>query len=82
MIADVVEYSPIEGHPWMPWPWGKAVKPSNPELLTKRSKIVAVLRCIGHPTGAIILMPVHAIKLDNGVEWDCINGFRKREGPQ
>lgn len=82
MEAYVTHYSIPEGADWQPWPWGKEVKPTNPELLTwPGKKAFALLRCKGHPTGAVILMPVHAIQLSNGRKWDSYNGFRDNLGP-
>jgi len=82
MEATVEFYSPKEGHEWIRWPWPTQVKPSNPELLTWAGKKAhAHLHCRGHWTGATIIMPVHAIKLDNGRIWDSYNGFRDGGGP-
>lgn len=81
MKAEVVAYTEYEGGGWKEWPWPSCVKPTNPQLLAFRHGPTAVLKLVGHPTGAIIFMLVHALKLSNGREWDSINGFRDGGGP-
>lgn len=82
MIADVTHFTLEEGGDWHPWPFKPSVKPSNPELICNafrklhlfdRKGLIAEWRGRAGD-GATIWF--HSLKLSDGAEWDCINGFR------
>lgn len=76
MIADVTHYIPKEGAEWVPWPFPRNVKPSNPELLAN----VGAPLYAWSKRGCGLLF--HALRLSDGSVWDSINGFRDGGGPR
>lgn len=75
MIADVTHYTKYEGGKWIPWPFPKHIKPSNPELLTITERDKYIFRRGDY------WLQFHSLKLSNGREFDTINGFRDDDGP-
>lgn len=75
MIETPTDYTTREGGDWLPWPFPKHVKPTNPDLLTSRPE--GVRRIVMHVgPAAHCVIHVHSIKFDNGKAWDSINGWR------
>ena len=80
MQAEVLEYTTKEGGEWLDWDF-KTFKPSNPELNTMGIPITGSVN-----TGHVALFRddtlgisvfVHSLRLSDGREWDCVNGWRK-----
>jgi hypothetical protein len=78
MKADVVQYTYEEGGNWIDWPF-HTFKPSNPELKTmgfqKGTNHGKPIAMFGEPMKGFGIF-VHSLKLSDGREWDCVNGFR------
>ena len=83
MIADVTHFTKEEGGDWKAWPFRSSIKPSNPELLICRANAgEGVYHWKYSYHGSLMALSFHALKLNDGSEWDCVNGFRDRGGPR
>lgn len=74
MLAQPWFYTTQEAGMWIPWP-------EEAPILTEEGLKDTLQINTSHIFGATVWfkgmnMPIHALKFENGSEWDCLNGMR------
>ena len=68
-VYTINSYSPAEGCPWIVWPNDQRIYHSDLEAM------------IGPKYQHFAGIQFHALKMDNGDEWDTVNGWRHMSPP-